>query len=135
MSLSSAILTQLNTSTALVAAVSGRMSPYVRNAATQEFPAVVFEINTTSIQTDTIGLVEGCKSEATITALSRSYIEADSVAADILTAMAGWTSSTDCVAICAPQSVDRDQETPYDGSQDLVYRCSITFSIDHGEAI
>lgn len=135
MTLSEDILTQLETSSELVALVSTRISPYVRNATTQTFPAVVFEITNTAIESDTSGAIGRCQSDLTVTALSRSYIEADEVADEVLAVLGAWSDDTACVAMTTPTAITRDQEMPYDGSQTLVYRCAVDFSVDHGVAI
>lgn len=135
MSLPEDIYTELAAAGDLTDLVGTRISPYVRNASTQTFPACVFEVSNTSIESDSGGSVAHCMSDLTVTALGRTFIEADEVASAILAALTSWSDEDACVAMTTPTAVTRDQEMPYDGSQDLVYRTSIDFSIDHGVAI
>jgi len=129
------IYTLLSDTDPLTDLVDTRISPYVRNASEQTFPACVFEVSNTTIESDSGGSVAHCFSDVTVTALGRTFIEADEVAETILAAMTSWSDTNACVAMTTPTAVTRDQEMPYDGSQDLVYRTSIDFSIDHGVAI
>lgn len=135
MSISSDIFTALSSATPITALVGTRISPYVRNATTQTFPALVFEVSSTAIESDSSGTGAGFTSELSVTALSRSYLEADEVAQEVYDELVGHSDSTACIALITPTTITRDQEMPYDGSQDLVYRTTVEFSVVHGNPI
>ena len=136
MTLPEAIYAALTTgSPTPIADVGDRVSPYVRNATEQDFPAVVYEITSTDIESDSGGEVVKCMSNLTVTALARTFEDADDVAQDVLDTLTAYSNTSNCINLVTPQSVRRDQDMPYDGSQTLVYRTSVEFTIDHGNAL
>ena len=91
--------------------------------------------SSTAIESDSSGTGAGFTSELSVTALSRSYLEADEVAQEVYDELVGHSDSTACIALITPTTITRDQEMPYDGSQDLVYRTTVEFSVVHGNPI
>ena len=109
-----------------------RISPYLRNAPTaSDFPAIVFDVGSTQIATDSLAINRTCQTTATVSILDRTYDNADAVAKSVLDALDGNTSTADCITQIRIESVEHSMETPYDGSQDLVYRVNLSFSIIH----
>ena len=135
-SISKTIHGVLSLDATIVGLVSTRISPYVRNAPDAAvFPSIVFELQSTEIETTSLGDVGRCTTSVRIAALSRDYEEADTIAAAVVDLLAGYSSDTNCIAKISPQSVEHDSDVPYDGSQDLIYRTSAEFRVYHGEAI
>ena len=95
----------------------------------------MFEVADTEIESDSSGTVAHCISTLTVSCIARTFSGADEVAAQVLTTLAAYSSATYCINLITPTSISRDQDDPYDGSQTLVYKTNINFSIDHGEAI
>lgn len=118
------------------ALVGDRISPYLRNSSNaSDFPAIVYELQTTDIETTSIGEIGRCTTGVRVSALSRDYETADQITNAVLNALCGYSDSTDCIAKISPVSVEHTSEVPYDGSQDLIYITSATIRVFHGEPI
>ena len=139
MSLSSDLRNRIiadNKITAKVGGSSPRVSPYVRNSA-DIFPSIVYSIDNTEIFTSSLGTVDRGQSSVSVIAIDREYDEVDAIAKLIIEQLSGWNGSgaEDCISMVSPVSVSHDADSPFDGTQDQVYRVTITFNISHGGAI
>jgi len=120
----------------IVALVGDRISPYLRNSPdAADFPAIVYELQTTDIETTSLGDIGRCTTGVRVSALSRDYETADVIAAAVLATLPGYADSTDCIAKISPVSVEHTSEVPYDGSQDLIYITTTNIRVFHAEAI
>ena len=122
MSFATDTFTLLSGNSAVAAIVGTRISPYVRNTG-DDFPAVVFQIPREEIESDSVGRDLMRIATIEITCLARTYLEADSLAEAVVVAIA--TS----VPVARSLTIDRDFGDPYDGSQDLVYRSTVTATL------
>jgi hypothetical protein len=124
--LAKAIYSLLTDDSTLEDLISDRVSPYVRNRE-DEFPCVVYSIDNqdTFVASDLEILQKSA--DVTISALSRSMIEAENVGDAILdiVADASGTYAGICIRSSHATSIRRDFGDPFDGSADLVYRVHI----------
>ena len=117
--------TLLSGDSGVSAIVGTRISPYVRNTG-DDFPAVVFEIPREEIESDAEGRDLMRIATIEITCLARTYLEADSLAEAVVVAI------KTAVPVARSLTIDRDFGDPYDGSQDLVYRSTVTATLTAG---
>ena len=122
MSFATDIYTLLSTTDGVSDIVGSRISPYVRNTG-DEFPAVVFQIPREEIESDSAGRDLMRIATIEITCLARTYIDADLLAEAVVIAVKGATP------VARSLTIDRDFGDPYDGSQDLVYRSTVTATL------
>ena len=106
--------------------IDDRVSPYVRNR-DDEFPCVVYTIDTQDILVASDLEPLQYSASVTVSALARSFIEAEDVATAVLDIVAGATGTyaSVCIRSSNATSIDRDYGDPFDGSADLVYRVHI----------
>ena len=108
-----------------VAAIVGtRISPYARNPE-DAFPAIVFQIPTEEIESDSAGRDLMRIATIEITCLARTHVQADALAELVVLAIAGKAAARSL-------SIGRDFGDPYDGSNELVYRSTVTATFAGG---
>ena len=108
-----------------VAAIVGtRISPYARNPE-DAFPAIVFQIPTEEIESDSAGRDLLRIATIEITCLARTHVQADALAELVVLAIAGKAAARSL-------SIGRDFGDPYDGSNELVYRSTVTATFAGG---
>ena len=125
MSFAKATFDMLNTASDVTDLVGSRISPYVRNR-DDGFPAVVYSVPREEIYTDSAAQDLKRVAEISITCLDRTYVGADELAEAVIDSLAAGTHGGVVISSARPTSIDRDFGDPYDGSQDLVYRTTIT---------
>ena len=108
-----------------VAAIVGtRISPYARNPE-DAFPAIVFQIPMEEIESDSAGRDLLRIATIEITCLARTHVQADALAELVVLAIAGKAAARSL-------SIGRDFGDPYDGSNELVYRSTVTATFAGG---
>ena len=108
-----------------VAAIVGtRISPYARNPE-DAFPAIVFQIPMEEIESDSAGRDLLRIATIEITCLARTHVQADALAELVVIAIAGKAAARSL-------SIGRDFGDPYDGSNELVYRSTVTATFAGG---
>ena len=108
-----------------VAAIVGtRISPYARNPE-DAFPAIVFQIPMEEIESDSVGRDLLRIATIEITCLARTHVQADALAELVVIAIAGKAAARSL-------SIGRDFGDPYDGSNELVYRSTVTATFAGG---
>ena len=108
-----------------VAAIVGtRISPYARNPE-DAFPAIVFQIPMEEIESDSAGRDLLRIATIEITCLARTHVQADALAELVVLAIAGKAAARSF-------SIGRDFGDPYDGSNELVYRSTVTATFAGG---
>ena len=128
--LAKAIYNLLTTDAPLDALIDDRVSPYVRNRE-DDFPCVVYTIDNQDILVASDLEPLQFSASVTISALARSFIEAEDVAEAVLDVVAGATGTYAgvCIRSSHATSIQRDYGDPFDGSADLVYRVHINATI------
>ncbi len=125
MSFAKATFNMLNGQSDVTDLVGSRISPYVRNR-DDGFPAVVYAISREEIFTDSAAQDLKRIAEVSITCMDRTHMGADELAEEVIAALGPGTHGGVVIGSARPTSIDRDFGDPYDGSQDLVYRTTIT---------
>ena len=110
--------------TDVAAIVGSRISPYARNPE-DAFPAIVFQIPMEEIESDSAGRDLLRIATIEITCLARTHVQADALAELVVLAIAGKAAARSL-------SIGRDFGDPYDGSNELVYRSTVTATFAGG---
>ena len=124
MSFATKIYSMLADDSAVAAIVGTRISPYARNR-DDDFPAIVFQVPTEDIESDAAGLDLMRIGTGEITCLARTYKEADTLAEAVVAAIVAEANAR-------PLTIARDYGDPYDGSQELVYRSTVSTTLTSG---
>ncbi len=124
MSFATTTFSLLSNDSDVAAIVGSRISPYARNH-DDDFPAIIFQIPREEIESDTAGRDLLRIATVEITCMARTHIEADTLAEAVVAAIATKTAARSI-------TIDRDYGDPYDGSQELVYRSTVTATFAGG---
>ena len=125
-SVAEAVFETLSTDAAVIAAVAGRISPYVRNR-DDDFPAVLYSVPREDFESgNAIGGGRTCEIE--ISALARKLVDSDSIAEKCIAALTAAGDAATCLAGVRVVSIERDFLDAYDGSVSLIYRATVRAS-------
>ena len=115
--------------------VSTRVTPYLRNRETG-FPCIVYSVPREELETVAGGAIQTRNVELQVQCMSRSHIEADQIAEQVLehvTAQTVTDSGTgetiQCVEAVRPLSIEREFQDSYDGSPDLIYITTVSMNL------
>lgn len=115
--------------------VSTRVTPYLRNRETG-FPCIVYSLPREDLETVAGGDIQTRHVELQVQCMSRSHVEADEIAEEVIQHVTAQTVSDDtsgdtiqCVEAVRPTSIEREFQDSYDGSPDLIYITTVNLTL------
>ena len=108
--------------------VSTRVTPYLRNRETG-FPCIVYSLPREDLETVAGGHIQTRHVELQVQCMSRSHVEADQIAEEVIWHVTAQTAAGQCVEAVRPTSIDREFQDSYDGSPDLIYITTVNLTL------
>ncbi len=108
--------------------VSTRVTPYVRNR-DADFPCIVYSVPREELESTAAHADLKRTAELQIQCMSRSHLEADTIAEAVIDVLTPSTEASTCVSAVRILSLEREFADSYDGKPDLIYSTTITATL------